>query len=361
MSWVVRQSHRERYRQVVMTHYECKKCLSQYDLLDMDRDSGICVNCRLDETYTIIKLVAEKYQRPRCCSCKGSSVDGQHVKFWFIYKWSKISGGFGPTWIHKKWLDPVGSAKAFLCVSCITGIRNRWQRSAKIGFAVCIPIMLFGLHGCLQERGDMGFSWMLIVLPFIPLVVIGVADSTQKDIRTIGEHVWRAIRIESIASGAHEAIYGLDLCGGSVSSNYDQLPRKIRILDTNVSVHANALRSSPVIAELHFGDDVLFVRDQYPWKGIALPGDKSGYIHHTVKFYQFRTVALDQTGVNVHEKPACDSKIIFSYACGAKFTIVSEAERGDMCWLQVHDISGLEGFVPASTKVKVSRFCRDDD
>jgi hypothetical protein len=132
--------------------------------------------------------------------------------------------------------------------------------------------------------------------------------------------------------------------------------KQIRVVEEKASVHSDTELASPLVAELHAGDEV-GVRNVVnvsgvSWCAVTLSDGRVGYVPPPFKGVPMRRVALAQKSVDVLESPAPDSKRKMSYTTGDQFTVAGVVKEGETQWVEIRTGSGNVGFIPAGTQVK---------
>lgn len=132
--------------------------------------------------------------------------------------------------------------------------------------------------------------------------------------------------------------------------------KRIRVIEEKASVHSDTDVASPLVAELHAGDEV-GVRNVVKvagvsWCAVTLSDGRVGYVPPPFKSAVLRRVALVQKSVDVLESPAPDSKRKMSYASGDQFTVAGMVTDGETQWAEIRTGAGNVGFIPAGTQVK---------
>ena len=133
--------------------------------------------------------------------------------------------------------------------------------------------------------------------------------------------------------------------------------KAVQLLDARVSLYSAKDLTSPIVAELHFGDEIDIVLSVVEASGLRwifakLSDGKVGYVRDTMKFFSIRTVTLVQNSVDVLESPEDSSRLKTTYRSGDKFTLVGRAKQGDEQWMRIRTELGEVGFVPRGTKTK---------
>lgn len=130
---------------------------------------------------------------------------------------------------------------------------------------------------------------------------------------------------------------------------------QVRVIDEKASVHSETDITSPIVAELHAGDEFSIGKtvnaSGVNWCAATLSDGKAGYVAGTIKVFRIRPVTLAQSTVDVLESPAEGSRLKATYRSGDKFTLAG-AVKGETQWAEVRTDSGEVGFVRAGTKIK---------
>jgi hypothetical protein len=132
--------------------------------------------------------------------------------------------------------------------------------------------------------------------------------------------------------------------------------KQIRVIEEKASVHSDTNVASPLVAELHAGDEVgvrnVVKVSGVSWCAVTLSDGRVGYVPPPFKSVVLRRVALAQKSVDVLESPTPDSKRKMSYTSGDQFTVTGMVTDGETQWVEIRTGAGNVGFIPAGTQVK---------
>jgi len=131
---------------------------------------------------------------------------------------------------------------------------------------------------------------------------------------------------------------------------------KVRIIDDTVSLRSAPDPTSPVVVELHWGDELTLGKLQEAsgkkWVAATMADGRTGFLESTVKIFRVRNVALAQTSVDVFESPVDDAPAKTTYKQGDQFVLVGLPNKGQNQWVEIRSLSGDVGYLRAGAKIK---------
>ena len=136
--------------------------------------------------------------------------------------------------------------------------------------------------------------------------------------------------------------------------NRDSEPRPVRpgryqVGDDRVPVHSEADKTSPIIAELRYGDEFILADagglSGTGWRSATLQDGTKGYVIDTTSVFRIGTVMRAQDDIEVLEHPEEGSKLTATCHRGDRFTLAGVVSRKGYKWIVVRTASGEVGFV----------------
>ena len=126
----------------------------------------------------------------------------------------------------------------------------------------------------------------------------------------------------------------------------------VRILDSNVPMHASPSAKSQIICQLTDGPDVELTKATRGFVEIKLADGRHGFINSRVATFRTKTMSLRQGQEPLYVAPSVNSKIVATLEKGARIRTrdVGVVQDG-IKWLHVNADGGGVGFVRGDVQV----------
>lgn len=133
---------------------------------------------------------------------------------------------------------------------------------------------------------------------------------------------------------------------------------KAILMDDQVQVYDSMEEQTISIATLHKGDEMelgkVSQKKKKTWVEVKFPDGRSGYIAGDSKIFAVRKITVSEPSIDLKQTPEESGKVLKTYVKGTPLTVygVEKPEDGST-WFKVRDEAKIEGFVPASSKMRV--------
>lgn len=132
---------------------------------------------------------------------------------------------------------------------------------------------------------------------------------------------------------------------------------RARIIEVPARVYSQADPNAPVLTELPVDTEVelgaVKRKDGKSWVAVTYYPNQQGFIAGDTRIYSIKQAVLLQNSVNVYTGPSEISSVKTQYNKNTQFQLLGVVTQDNKSWVKVRDISGSEGFIDGTAKIKV--------